>query len=348
MARVTVQAIADELGISKFAVSRALSGKGGVSDETRAAVVELAHRVGYRPRPRASNATRITLLYGDPDTAQREQWITVQAGIYREAERCGAELAVVWATTAATIDQVLERSSGTFLVGPHDDDVLRSVLSAGLPCVCLGGDLPPLTPVDAIDGADAEGAAALAEHVAELGHRELVYVHGKLGYPGRLLRLQSVQQLMRRFPDGDVREMSFSEDNAADDFRNEIMRLWREGYAPTAFLCGNDYVAITVLTGLMRLGLRVPDDVSVVGYADYPVASQTSPPLTTVKVPFREIGMAALRLLVSRIGLAASFSDLPPQRVGLIPQLVLRQSTAAPGDKVARRSERAVSALSEN
>ena len=100
-----------------------------------------------------------------------------------------------------------------------------------------------------------------------------------------------------------------------------------DGFEATAMFCGSDGVAITVVSELLRMGLRVPEDVSVVGHADYPVATQVSPNLSTIHMPHREMGVAAVRQLISRSRLASPLNDLPPQRISLVPHLVERQST---------------------
>ena len=127
--------------------------------------------------------------------------------------------------------------------------------------------------------------------------------------------------------DVELREISFENDQAGSGFKEAFIAMVEEGFEPTAFFCGSDGVAVTVVTELMGLGLNVPRDVSVVGHADYPIATQISPKLTTVHMPHHQMGVAAVRLILSRSGLVAPLNDLPPQRVSLVPHLVVRDST---------------------
>lgn len=329
MARVTVQAIADRLGISKFAVSRALSGHSGVSDATRAAVVEMAETLGYVPRTRAAPAVHVEILYHDLRSMYRELWSHVQAGAQMEGARRGVLTTVRWTDDPALIEQLAPDTDGIMLIGPHGAEMLDAIRASKLPCVRIGGPLPPLEPMDHVAGADAEGSARLAAHLVAAGHRRFIYVHGQSGLAGRIARCEALRGFAETVDDMEVEEIGFAEDSAAADFRQAMEALFGRGYHPTAYVCGNDMVAVMVISELMRMGISVPQQAAVTGYGDYTVASQMSPGITTVRVPYQQMGIAALRLLLSRIGADGKTNDLPPQRVGLIGTLVIRGSTQA-------------------
>ncbi|ODT72123.1 MAG: hypothetical protein ABS75_04815 [Pelagibacterium sp. SCN 63-23] len=334
MSRVTVQSIADELGLSKFAVSRALSGQPGVSDATRAAVIELAQRLGYSPRARkfskkVSKNIRVEVIYHDPEVMHRELWIEVQAGVEARAAAAQVAVAVRWTADPRIATDMAASADGFILIGPHADDIIEAIRASATPCVCIGDPLPPLEPMDYIGGADEEGAAAVARHLIQLGHRDFLFVHGRPGYPGRIRRFESFQSQLAGVTNSQVRELVLPEDSAPADFAKALQSLHGEGFVPTGFFCGNDYVAVTVLTELMRLGVRIPDEASVIGYGDYAISRHTSPMLTTVKVPYRQMGSAALSLLMTRVGMGGTINDLPPQRIGLVPQF-LQRGTSGP------------------
>ncbi|HTN64151.1 MAG TPA: LacI family DNA-binding transcriptional regulator, partial [Devosia sp.] len=196
MARVTVQGIADQLGISKFAVSRALSGHAGVSPATRAAVVELAARLGYVPRNRPASDINIEIIYHDAETMQRELWVDVQAGAQLEGAKHGIGTAVRWTGDPRLVAGLASGANGILLVGPHDDAIVAAIRQAKIPCVRIGGELPPLEPMDKVDRVDGEGAAIVAQYLLELGHQRFVYVHGKLGYPGQMTRFESFAETL--------------------------------------------------------------------------------------------------------------------------------------------------------
>ncbi len=327
MARVTVQAIADRLGISKFAVSRALSGHSGVSDATRAAVIKMAETMGYVARTRTTAPIHVEILYHDLRSMYRELWSHVQAGAQMEGARRGVVTTVRWTDDPALIGRLAPETDGIMLIGPHGDEMLAAIRNAQLPCVRIGGPLPPLEPMDHVSGADKEGSARLAAYLAASGHRRFIYVHGQGGLAGRIVRCEALRDFAETVDDMEVEEISFTEDSAAPDFRRSMEALFKRNYHPTAYVCGNDMVAVMVISELMRMGISVPQQAVVTGYGDYTVASQMSPGITTIRVPYQKMGIAALRLLISRIGTDGKVNDLPPQRLGLVGTLVIRGST---------------------
>lgn len=327
MSRVTLQLIADQLGVSKFAVSRALAGKPGVSEKTREAVVSAAEELGYAPRRRGANGRSIEVLFHDRSVANRELWVDVQHGIEDEARRCGFAMTVRW-TEDPTIVAGLEKTAvGFILVGPHDLAMHEEVCGSRRPAVAVGDRPPPLSTIDHIGAADVEAGVYVARFLAELGHRRMIFVHGQLGYPGRYRRLQGFADGLAEIEDADLKEISFETDYTPSGFRTALLEFLGGGFEPTAFLCGNDGVAVTVVSELMRMGLKVPEDISVVGYGDYPIATQVSPELTTMHQPHREMGVTAARLMLARAGLGTRVDDLPPQRISLVPHLVVRASS---------------------
>lgn len=327
MARVTIQNIADHLGISKFAVSRALSGKAGVSEPTRRLIAETAASLGYDARSRARKSMKVDVVFKNRATASRELWVDVQNGIDHEAAAQGYSVSVRWLEDADELERPGSDSIGFILVGPHPAPMLDAALNSPLPTVVVNHIVPPLWPKDQISAADVEAGVFVAHYLESLGHRKVVYTHGRLGYPGRLARLAGFADAIADAKDMELREIAFSDDQAAGDLREAVTAMAATGFEPTAFFCGSDTVAVTVVSELMRMGLRIPEDVSVVGHADYAIATRISPQLTTVHMPHREMGIAAVRVLLARAGQSPSMDGLPPQRINLVPNLVERQSS---------------------
>ncbi|RYG87583.1 MAG: LacI family transcriptional regulator [Alphaproteobacteria bacterium] len=330
MGRVTIQNIADQLGISKFAVSRALSGKAGVSEPKRRLIVETAALLGYDAKSRgrkSAKGDKVEVIFRDRSTASRELWVDVQNGIDQEAAAKGYGVSVRWLEDPDELLRVESNAIGYIFVGPHPASVLDAALRSALPAVVVNHIVPPLWPKDQISAADVEAGVFVAHYLKSLGHRRVVYTHGRLGYPGRLARLAGFADAIAEAADMELREIAFSDDQAAGDLREAVMAMATSGFEPTAFFCGSDTVAVTVVSELMRMGLRVPEDVSVVGHADYAIATRISPQLTTVHMPHREMGVAAVRVLLARGGRSPLMDGLPPQRINLVPNLVERQSS---------------------
>ncbi|MGL4961707.1 MAG: LacI family DNA-binding transcriptional regulator [Inquilinus sp.] len=334
MSRVTLQSIADHLGLSKFAVSRALAGKSGVSEDTRRAILTTAEQFGYLARKRAGPALgSIEIIFHDRDIANSELWINVQQGAQAEAARSGHPTAVRWTQQHGIIAELEPSAAGFVLVGPQEPSMVEATQESGLPCVMVGGFTEPLDTMDRIGAADAEAGAFVGKYLSGLGHRRLLYAHGRPGLPGRLERLRGFRDALSLVEGATYREMAFDETHGDVGFREAFLDLIEAGFEPTAIFCGNDGVAVTVVSELARLGLRVPEDISVVGFADYACATQIAPKLTTIRMPSQEMGIAAVRLLLARAGHRGPPDDLPPQRVMLVQRLVERDSTAAPNPR---------------
>ena len=171
MSRVTIQNIADHLGISKFAVSRALTGKAGVSESTRLLVHNTAAELGYNVKRKPIEGRKVVVLFKDRATASRELWVDVQNGIDHEADLNGCTMSVRW--NVAPNDLAVSESDclGYLFVGPHSHDVLAAALQSSLPSVIINHIVPPLWPKDQVGAADVEAGISVAHYLHRLGHR---------------------------------------------------------------------------------------------------------------------------------------------------------------------------------
>jgi Transcriptional regulators len=347
MSRVTIQSIADHLGISKFAVSRALTGKAGVSEATRLLVHNAAAELGYENRRRPPLAGRtIEVIFKDRTVASRELWIDVQHGVDSEAVLNGYNMAVRWTDDPTILKRLETNTAGFVLIGPQPPEMFEAVDKSPVPAVVVNHIVPPLLGIDQISATDIEAGVYVARYLADLGHRRVVYAHGRMGYPGRHARLRGFSEAINAIEGMELREISFADDQAASDLRDALLAMVRDDFEPTAFFCGSDGVAVTVVSELMRMGLRVPEDVSVIGHADYGIATQISPQLTTVQMPHRQMGVAAVRILLGRAGGSSELDGLPPQRVSLVPRLVERQSSGPASTRSWRSRLRSLASVS--
>lgn len=125
-------------------------------------------------------------------------------------------------------------------------------------------------------------------------------------------------------------------------FRPAFIEYVRSQGAPTALFCAHDGIAISVMSELMRLGVRVPEDISVVGFNDFASAKHISPRLTTVRTPQSEIGAAMVRCISDRLS-GSEAAKRPPVRLAMMAEIVKRESTGPTGD--AERVKRLVSKI---
>lgn len=329
--RVSLQSIADELNLSKFAVSRALSQKPGVSDDTRQLVVETAQRMGYQARGAQGDGI-IKVVCSDPGVAKRESWAEIWNGLELGALGEAMDLELTYANDAATLRGLAEGATGLILLGPNSREIFDAARDTGVPLILVTMQIPPLIRADMVSHSVEESAIYAAEYLMELNHRNIVYVHGRLGYFGRELRLKEFRHTIETAGNGArLREMAFEDDYSAPNFISDLTEMVYDDFAPTAFFCGSDGVAVTVLNEIRRLGLRVPEDCTIIGHGDYPLATQVSPSLTTVRVPFREIGLEAIAQMKARIAEGRRDETRPYRRTSLSAEMVVRASSAQAG-----------------
>jgi LacI family transcriptional regulator len=322
MARVTLDIIAREMGLSKFAVSRALAGKDGVSDETRRRVEAVAAEMGYVKPTTTSRLPSVALVFNDTDYINSELQLMVQAGVQAEARRRGYQVVARWTHDADEIEATMRAAQAGILVGPHVREIVQRIYAIGIPIVRTSGFPDPLEPIDIVTGPDHEAGAAVAKFLVDLGHREIAYVHGAPRYRGRIERLYGLREVLERYPDARLHDMRFEPELT---FTQAFQSLRANGINPTAFFCAHDGLAVTVVSELLRLGFRIPEDVTVIGFGDFSSATQISPQLTTVTLPGQEMGAACVRLLDDKLtGRIASDQQF---RIMVAGRLVLRDSS---------------------
>ncbi|MEF2072728.1 LacI family DNA-binding transcriptional regulator [Consotaella aegiceratis] len=329
MSRVTLKSIAAETGLSKFAVSRALAGKSGVSEETRVRVSEAAARLGYK-KPAPAGRTTFGIVFDDTEAINSELYMQIQSGAQREAQRLGLSVRIHWTHDPDELDAFIHDSAGLLMVGPHDPRAVARARASGKPLV-RNGWLEPLEPVDQIGGTDCEAGSAVAKYLLRLGHRDIAYVHGDTRYRGRMERLYGLREVMEMLDDVRLRDMTWPDDQS---FAQALDRLGTADAFPTAFFCAHDGIAVTVISELRARGYRIPEDASVVGFGDFSAAQQILPQLTTVKMPGFDIGAMSVHLLRDRV--ESSGRPSTPMRLHLTSHIVERQS-AGPAPQPAKR-----------
>jgi DNA-binding LacI/PurR family transcriptional regulator len=330
--RPTIYDVARLAGVSTATVSRALNGKGQIAPATRRTIDAAVEQLGYRPNtiarslvtrstqtialllPDITNPFYAELVAGIQDQVLAEGHTMLLCTTEGDPEREERYLSLL---RAKLVDGALVDG----LVLPPDR--IARFVREGFPIVCLDRDVDsasvPLVQVD-----NRLGARLASEHLLALGHRRIGHVAG-----AEELRIseERVAGFRQALADGGVEPDpglvavgSFTEEGG----HRAALQLLEQG--ATAVFAANDLSALGVVNALTERGLRVPDDVSVVGFDDVRLSAFTSPPLTTIHQPAREIGELATRLLLE----LTSGRDVPEQLHLLEPRLVVRGSTAPP------------------
>jgi LacI family transcriptional regulator len=264
----------------------------------------------------------VQLIFHDHDPVNSELAMQIQSGVQHEASALGVSLRMGWTHDPQEVEALSRGSRGVILFGSHSLEAIAAVQSSGKPLVRVGW-LRPLEQVDQVMGADHEAGAAVGDYLHKLGHREIAYVHGTPGFRGRMERLFGLRETAEIEHGMTVHELRFGENV---QFAEEYRKLLRRTKNVTALFCAHDGLAVTVISELLHLGYKVPDDVTVVGFGDFSAARQITPTLTTVRLPGRDMGRAALRLLMDRIRLGAQNLE-SAQRLYVVPQIVERNSS---------------------
>jgi LacI family transcriptional regulator len=330
--RPTIYDVARLAGVSTATVSRALNGTGQIAGGTRAAIDAAVEQLGYQPnrvaRSLVTKSTQtIALLLPD---ITNPFYAALVSGIQHRALESGHTMLLC--TTEG--DPEREEQYLTLLRSKQVDGVLVDGLvlppdriarfvREGLPIVCLDRDIAsesvPLVQVD-----NRMGAMLATRHLIELGHKRIAHVAGAPQLRISDDRIQGYRDAHHAVGIEAGRELlavgSFTEEGGYEATRELLAST-----DFTAIFAANDLSAIGVLSALAEGGRRVPADVSVVGFDNLRLSRFTTPSLTTVHQPAREIAEHATRLLLE----LAAGQRVPMLRL-LEPELVVRASTAAP------------------
>jgi len=329
MSKVTLRIIAEETGLSKYAVSRALSGKSGVSDATREHVSRAADRLGYsRPtrNPASIASTTIGAIFDEGDHANGELNVQIQNGMQTEAELLGYSVLAHWTSGGNQLVPFIDRCNAILAVNIKNRPALKRIMASRKPVV-RSGWAEPLEQVDLVGGTDREAGLAVAEYLYGIGHREIVFVHGDLDLRGRRERLYGLMDFINQRPEMICHDISW---DTGKTFSQGLDEVLDDGGRPTAFFCGHDGLAITACTDILSRGWRIPRDVSLVGFGDFSSALQVSPALTTVRMDGREFGRQAVRRLHTR--LSQPSLDHTPLRL-LVPNILIERESTGPAPK---------------
>ncbi|WP_432512205.1 LacI family DNA-binding transcriptional regulator [Kineococcus sp. SYSU DK001] len=346
--RPTIKDVAALAGVSKGMVSLALRGAAGPSAQTAARVLRAAEELGYRAdRAASSLALRRTRLLGVAMSVRNAYHAELVEELVSAAEEAGYEvvLAPVGRTRGerVAVETLLDsRCEALLLLGPESSPLELARLDARAPVVVLGrraraGAAPGRGP-DVVRASDEVGMRLVVEHLAALGHRDLLHVGGGAGDIAADRRAGVEAAAAALGLRTRAVEAGFDEESGVAAAR----RALREGWAPTAVVAVNDRVAVGFLDVLNREGVAVPGDVSLTGYDDSPLAQLGHVRLTSVSQDPAEQARCAVRLAVGRLDGAGGEegADEGPVDVVLEPRLVVRGTTGVPGGGLTCQNDR--------
>ena len=314
------------------------NGPRSVRPETRERVVSTMRRLNYHPNAVARSLVRkrthvMGILVGDEQSeiVTNNYYAGILAGVFAGARQRSYNITFF---TAAETDKDIEhliraqRPDAMLMIAPRlGQDLPRRLKSVGIPLGVVGaGESYHEAATICVDVDNVAGMRLAMQHLWERGHRKIVYAIGNPNQESTQIRRTVFEEVLREWGI-EPREQDF----IAHSFHAEvaytaIQQRLEQLPTPTAIVAGNDGIAQAALQAIRDSGRRVPEDVAVIGYDDWPVASSMMPGLTTIQQPMHEIGEAVVQSLANLIENKKSLTEaIHLQRFS--PTLIVRGST---------------------
>lgn len=334
--KLTLSDIAKAAGVTLATASRSINGAYGVHPETKKRVLEVAQNLNYKPNLVArglatGRSNSIGLIVTD-----------IRNGFFAEVAR-GAEDAAY----AAGYDVILCNSDldssrqmryfNTFLEKRVSGIIMNSVTgltrseqsyiaNSGIPVVLLNRPAGR-TGFSTVISNNRQGGELAAKHLLQAGHRRLAHLTGPADHPNFQKRAKGFEEAVLGFG----KKVSVSVVHGMQSMTggyDMALELFRKRTNSTAIFAGNDVIALGVIKAAIELGIKVPKDISLVGFDDMEIAALTHPPLTTIRQPKYEAGKAAVEMLLSRLGKKESTPEHRVLPVELVERSTVRYITS--------------------
>lgn len=306
-------------------------GEAGVSPESRQAVLEAIEELDYRPNLMARGLVqRRTRLFGVMISDLRNPFFSsVVSGIQDRANELGYQ--VLFNTSdrdpaleEKAIESLLElRVDGLILASPRVDDTVVARAAASTPVVVLNRETTDEA-TDSVTNDNIRGARLAVEHLVSLGHRRIAFISGGSG-SGARIRAEGYRLAMQEFGLGDAMQISEGA-HTEDGGERGAREILATRPLPTAIFASNDLCAIGAMNVLEEAGIRIPEDISLIGYDNTTLAALRHISLSSIHQPGRDMGRTAVDRLTERLTGArtTSLHDV------VAPGLVVRSTTAPP------------------
>lgn len=318
--QATLSDIAETVGVTPMTVSRVINRNGYVSDETRKKVLKAVKELNYRTNGLARNLKRqrtetVGLVLGDISNpystelarAVRETLIMRGYNLFICISEHSAKEDIV------AFESLVNHSVDGIIVATRanegGDKYLRGIVESNVPVVVIGRDFQH-EDVDFVAADNLIGGFEATRHLIDLGHQRIGFIGATLSGGSSLKRLQGYLNALEehnievdeRLITGRKEAISEVPGYSTEEIGYEGMkRLLSLPNPPSAVFARNDFTAIGAMTAIKEAGLRIPEDIAIVGFDDIPLATHTSPSLTTVRQPMKLQGQYAAEMLLQRI-----------------------------------------------
>ncbi len=341
--KLLIDDIANKADVSVMTVSRILNNKKGhASKSVRERVMNIAKEFNYIPHgPAVSLVTQRTKMIGlivpdisNPiypvfvnglhDTIKEEGYHFLLGNTYGDSNE---EFSILKMFLRNRVDGLIILSLESKQDEVTEGSIVRLLRESGVPIVLSGRTFEDLK-VDQVMSDSTRGAYLVVRHLLDLGHRRIGHIRGPYGVPAADLRLKGYQMALEEhgitFDESLIIESTFKQESGYRSMK-EFMKM---KCPPTAIFAANDIMALGAMLAIQEEGLRIPDDISIVGFDNIPLCDLVNPGLTTVAQPEYESGKKAAELILRRISEKINSSyDGKREEIILEPNLVVRLST---------------------
>ncbi|WP_339259252.1 LacI family DNA-binding transcriptional regulator [Paenibacillus sp. FSL R5-0713] len=349
--KVSIQTLADQLGLSKYAVSRALSGKTGVSEATRARVLELARALGYRQSTPGATNSSTAANHADPsdppfvlicmnqlNRGEPHYWQRVLSGMISACNERGWHHAIVSPSLGVTDENTSpekaiaphldwERCAGIIVMGAFPHTVLQRLSQTGRPIILVDHQ-EPLLNCDTISHDNLEAGITVARYLMSMNCRRIGLITDDGRAASFAQRKIGIELALNHFHVDTSHTTSFREWNIPYENGEWVNQLatniqnMPDDERPDAWIGVNDDIALQWMHQLQEMGISTPKDCLVIGIDNVHSAVTSSPPLTTVNLCKEELGQRAVEALQRRIERPGT----PKETVMLSTTLIPRES----------------------
>lgn len=331
---MNIAEIARRANVSTATVSRTLNQSGPVKAATAKKVWRAVTALNYYPNSHArtlvSGRSRlIGLIVSDITNPFFPELVRTFQNLASQKQYDLLLTSTDYLTSRMTVclRRMLERKVDgvAMMTSEMDLSLIKELSKRNVPIVFMDvGQMGPRMSHVSIDYGN--GIRQAVDHIVGLGHRQIAFISGPLELHSARTRRQAFLDGLRHHGLSPDRRMIREGTHTAEGGQKAMTELLRPSRKPTAVVCSNDWTAIGALHAILAAGLRVPDDVSLLGFDDIPLASYTNPALTTIRMSAVEVGSTAFQALFSLIG-----EDHVEGDVYQVPtKLVVRESTAKP------------------
>ncbi|OAB46187.1 substrate-binding domain-containing protein [Paenibacillus glacialis] len=336
--KVTMQMIADTLHISKNSVSQALTGKDGVSDETRQLVIKTAQKLGYlypdtKKKVKSERSGSIALIASDFAFSQRNFFGEIYLSIEQECSKRGMTLQIQSVNPQARDELVLpsflqnQGVDGLLILSHISTDYINTALATGIPTVLIDHHHPRIH-ADCILTNNRFGGYDAVSHLIQLGHKKIGFWGNVSFSPSYQERLEGYHMAMNEAG------LAFNPDwlvkDALEESTDVTDKLLRMDSLPTAWFCVNDGLGFLLISSLQQLGHKIPDNFSVCSFDNGQLSRINTPTTTTMGVDLSKFGQMAIQQLFWRME-----NPSEPHMDIILPTILIeRESTSKPSEDI--------------